>query len=78
VNPPNLTPMTRGELDAYYNSIATPDTLGPLEPGCRRIATVAASPARELLPLAPPMAPPRPYPVAALGPVELTRFGGHP
>jgi hypothetical protein len=30
-NPQNLTPMTREDLDAYYESLSTPDNVGPID-----------------------------------------------
>jgi Protein of unknown function (DUF3987) len=68
--PPNFTPMTREELAAYHDSLAPPEVGAPIDkPERSKVAIVAASLAPELLPLAPPMAPARPYPVDALGPV---------
>ena len=52
----------RAERDAAERLRHTPPELSSL-------ATLASTPVPELLPLAPPTPPARPYPLAALGPV---------
>jgi len=66
-----LSKQSTPDKDITDNEIMKASSLNtPLAPNSR-LATLAAFPARgrELLPLVPPVAAPRPYPVAALGPV---------